>query len=98
VFHYPKQVATTPSAPNAYLYTILVTAPSTKIARSTATNAYNFLDIESGRVLAQDLFVGAFHNDINIDQASDHVTLRHLVHTVFWDVAGLQQYPQPIDN
>ena len=98
VFHYPKQVATSASIPNVYPYTILVTAPGTKVARSTANNAYNFLDIESGRVLAQDLFIGAFHNDINIDHASDHVTLRHLVHSVFWDIVGGQQYPQPIDT
>jgi len=75
-----------------------VTAPGTKVARSTVTNAYNFLDIESGRVLAQDLFIGAFNTGINIDHASDHVTLRHLVHSVFWDILGNQPFPQPIDT
>jgi hypothetical protein len=98
LFHYPNQVATSASTPNVYPYTILVTAPGTKITRSTVSNAYNFLDIESGRVIAQDLFIGAFHNDINIDHAADHVTLRHLVHSVFWDVVAGQQYPQPIDT
>jgi len=98
LFHYPNQVNTSASAPDVYPYTILVTAPGTKVARSTATNAYNFLDIESGRVIAQDLFIGAFHNDINIDHAADHVTLRHLVHSVFWDIVAGQQYPQPIDT
>ena len=98
LFHYPDQVATSAAAPNVYPYTILVIAPGTKVARSTVTNAYNFLDIESGRVLAHDLFIGAFHNDINIDHAYDHVTLRHLVHSVFWDVLGSQQFPQPIDS
>jgi len=98
LFHYPNQVNTSASAPDVYPYTILVTSPGTKVVRSTVTNAYNFLDIESGRVLAQDLFIGAFHNDINIDHAADHVTLRHLVHSVFWDVVAGQQYPQPIDT
>ena len=98
LFHYPNQVATSAAAPNVYPYTILVNAPGTKVARSTVTNGYNFLDIESGRVLAHDLFIGAFHTGINIDHAYDHVTLRHLVHSVFWDVVGNQQYPQSIDK
>jgi len=98
LFHYPNQVATSAAVPNVYPYTILVNAPGTKVARSTVTNAYNFLDIESGRVLAHDLFIGAFHTGINIDHAYDHVTLRHLVHSVFWDVVRNQQYPQSIDN
>ncbi len=97
IFTYPNQVSPSAAAPIFYPYTILVTAPGTKVARSLVTNAYNFLDIESGRVLAQDLFIGAFHNDINIDHAYDHVTLRHFVHSVFWDLAG-QQFPQPIDT
>jgi hypothetical protein len=98
LFHYPNQVAPSASTPNVYPYTILATAPGTKIARSTVTNAYNFLDIESGRVLAQDLFIGALHIDINIDHAADHITLRHLVHSVFFDIVGSQPYPQPIDT
>ena len=98
IFHYPNQVATSASAPNVYPYTILVTAPGTKVVRSTVTNAYNFLDLESGRALAQDLFIGAFNIGINIDHASDHVTLRHLVHSTFWDIIGNQPFPQPIDT
>jgi len=98
LFHYPNQLAPIAGAPDVYPYTILVTAPGTKIARSTVTNAYNFLDIESGRVTAQDLFIGAFHNDIKIDHAYDHVTLRHLVHSVFWDIFANQPFPQPIDT
>jgi hypothetical protein len=98
LFHYPNQVATSASAPNVYPYTILVTAPGTKVARSTVTNAYNFLDIESGRFTVQDMFIGAFHNDINIDHAYDHVTLRNLNISVFWDVVGIQVYPEPIDT
>ncbi|HMD16972.1 MAG TPA: glycosyl hydrolase family 28-related protein [Terriglobales bacterium] len=98
LFHYPNQVATNAALPNPYPYTILANAPGTKVARSTVTNAYNFLDIESGRVMAQDLFIGAFNTGINIDHAYDHVTLRHLVHSVFWDIMGNQQFPQPIDT
>jgi hypothetical protein len=98
VFHYPNQVAPTASAPNVYPYTILVTAPGTKIARSMVTNAYNFLDIESGRVIVQDMSIAAFHNDIKIDHAYDHVTLRNLAISVSWDTVGNYPYPQPIDN
>src|SRR6266851_3109231 len=94
MFTYPNQVPASAAAPNVYPYTILVTAPGTKVARSTATNAYDFLDIEVGRVLAEDLFIGAFHYGVNIDHAGDHVTLRNLLNQVFWDV----QVPSPIDT
>ena len=30
--------------------------------------------------------------------ASDHVTLRHLVHSVFWNIIGNQPFPQPVDT
>jgi len=96
LFHYPNQVAISASIPNVYPYTILVTAPGTKIARSTVTNAYNFLDIESGRVLARDLFIGAFNTGVNIDHAYDHVTLDNLFNQNFWEGNG--QYPSPIDT
>jgi Pectate lyase superfamily protein len=98
LFHYPNQVATSASAPNVYPYTILVTAPGTKIARSTVINAYDFLDIEVGRTLVHDMTIGAFHNSINIDHAYDHVTLRHLDIDVVWDIVGPQVYPEPIDT
>lgn len=60
------------------------------------TNAYNFLDIESGRVIAQDLFIGAYNIGVNVDHAHDHVTLRNLLNSVFWD-AWDAPYPSPID-
>jgi hypothetical protein len=98
LFHYPNQVATSAAAPNVYPYTILVTSPGTKVARSTVTNAYNFLDIEAGRVIAHDLFIGAFHTDINIDHAFDHVTLRNFNISVIWDIVENVPVPSPIDN
>jgi Pectate lyase superfamily protein len=98
LFHYPNQVATTAAAPNVYPYTILVKSPGTKVARSTVTNAYNFLDIESGRVIADDLFVGAFHTDINIDHAFGHVTLRNFNISVIWDIVENVPVPSPIDT
>jgi Pectate lyase superfamily protein len=97
LFHYPNQVTTTAAAPLVYPYTILMGAPSTKVARSTVTNAYNFLDIERGRTMAQDLFIGAFNTGINIDHTQDRVTLRHLVHSVFWDIVENVPVPSPID-
>jgi hypothetical protein len=98
LFHYPGQVPTSASAPTVYPYTILVTAPGTKVTRSTVTNAYNFLDIEVGRTMAQDLFIGAFNTGVHIDHTFDRVTLRNLFNQVFWDVVGNQPYPQPIDT
>jgi len=98
LFHYPNQVLSGASTPTTYPYTIQMSAGGTKVVRSTVTNAYNFLDIEAGRTTARDLFIGAFHNDINIDHAYDHVTLRHLVHSVFWEVVENLPYPQPIDT
>lgn len=98
LFHYPNQVANSAVVPTVYPYTILVSAPGTKVTRSTVTNAYDFLDIEIGRTVAQDLFIGAFHTGINIDHAQDHVTLRNLLQTVFWDVLENTAYPTPIDT
>jgi Pectate lyase superfamily protein len=97
LFHYPNQVTTSAAAPTVYPYTILVAAPGTKVARSTVTNAYNFLDIESGRVIAEDLFIGAFHNDVNIDHAHGHVTLQNLNISVLWDIVENVPVPSPID-
>ncbi|HEY8051240.1 MAG TPA: glycosyl hydrolase family 28-related protein [Steroidobacteraceae bacterium] len=98
LFHYPTQVNASAAAPKVFPYTILVTAPGTKVVRSTVTNAYNFLDIEVGRSMARDLFIGAFNVGINIDHARDHVTLRHLVQTVFWDIVENAPFPSPIDT
>ena len=93
LFHYPNQVGISASAPNVYPYTIVAAFPGAKVVRSTVTNAYNFLDIESGRVIAQDLFIGAFNIGVNIDHAHDHVTLRNLLNTVYWDVMQTPSNP-----
>jgi hypothetical protein len=98
LFHYPNQVASSAAAPAAYPYTIQVNAPGTKVARSTVTNAYNFLDIEVGRTMAQDLFIGAFNIGVNIDHTLDHVSLRNLLNSVFWDFLEGATYPRPIDS
>jgi hypothetical protein len=99
LFHYPNQVASSASTPNVYPYTIsMVNAPGAKVVRSTVTNAYNFLDIEVGRVTAQDLFIGAFNTGVHIDHTADHVTLRNLFNQVFWDELEGVPYPRPIDT
>ena len=98
LFHYPNQVGVTASAPKVYPYTILVKSPGTKVVRSTVSNAYDFLDIESGRVLAKDLYIGAFNVGVNVDHAHDRVTLRSLLNQVFWDVMGSPSYPTTIDT
>jgi len=98
LFHYPNQVSSSASTPTVYPYSITVTSPGTKVTRSTVTNAYNFLDIEVGRTMAQDLFIGAFNTGVNIDHTADRVTLRNLFNQVFWDVLENAQYPRPIDT
>jgi len=97
LFHYPNQAHASASAPIAYPYTIVANAPGTKVLRSMTTNAYNFLDIESGRVIAENLFIGAYNIGVNVDHAHDHVTLRNLLQTVFWD-AWEAPYPSMIDS
>ena len=98
LFHYPNQVSTSASAPVVYPYTILMNAPATKVARSTVTNAYNFLDIGVGSSMVQDVFIGAFNIGVNIDQTYNHLTLRNLHNSVFWDVLENVPYPRPIDT
>jgi len=98
LFHYPNQVSSNASAPNVYPYTILVTNPGTEVVRSTVTNAYNFLDIEIGRAIAQDLFIGAFNIGVNIDNAYDFVSLHNLHNGVFWDEMANATYPTAIDS
>ena len=99
LFHYPNQMKTSATTPKVYPYTIEVNgAVAGKVARSTVTNAYNFLDIELGRVMAQDLFIGAFNIGVNIDHTQDFVTLHNLHHGVFWDEVENATYPAPIDG
>jgi len=98
LFHYPHQAKSSASRPKVYPYTVTVNQPGTKVSRSTVTNAYNFLDIEAGRTMAQDLFIGAFNIGVNVDHTQDHVTLRNLHQTVFWDVLENVPYPAPIDT
>lgn len=99
LLHYPKQLKSSAAVPTAYPYTIEVNgAVAAKVVRSTVTNAYNFLDIEVGRVMAQDLFIGAFNIGVNIDHTEDFVTLHNLHHGVFWDELEGASYPTPIDS
>jgi hypothetical protein len=100
LFHYPNQVKTSAPTPTVYPYTIVLNnnAVAAKVARSTVTNAYNFLDIELGRMMAQDLFIGAFNIGINIDHVMDFVTLHNLHHGVFWDEVESAAYPTAIDG
>jgi pectate lyase-like protein len=97
LFHYPNQVKTSASAPTAYPYTILLN--SGRVARSTVTNAYNFLDIEvGGRTSAQDLYIGAFNIGVHIDHTQDFLTLHNLHNGVFWDEVEGASYPTTIDS
>jgi len=97
LFHYPNQVKTSASGPTVYPYTILASSP-TRILRSTVTNAYNFLDIENGTVMAQDLFIGAFNIGVNVDNSHDFTSLDNLHNGVFWDEVENASYPTTIDS
>jgi len=101
LFHYPNQVKTSTSAPTIYPYTILLGPPGAeRVARSTVTNAYNFLDIEpsGGGVIAQDLYIGAFNIGVNIDHTFGFTTLHNLHNGVFWDEVENASYPTDIDK
>lgn len=97
LFHYPNQVSSSASAPAVYPYTIQVNSPA-RVARCTVTNAYNFLDIEVGADIAENLLIGAFNTGVHIDHAYDRVTLRNIVNQVFWDILENATYPRPIDT
>lgn len=94
-FHYPNQVQPYASAPIVYPFTIVAKVGNHRVERCTVTNAYQFLDIQAGRVTARDLNIGAFFIGIHIDHAFDHVTVSDVNHSVFWDIGFV--YPQPID-
>jgi hypothetical protein len=99
LFHYPNQVGTSAAVPKVYPYTILVTSGGgAKVVRSTVTNAYNFLDIEDGRNMAQNLNIGAFNIGVNIDHTFDFVVLHNLHNGVFWDEVESASYPTVIDT
>jgi len=72
--------------PRSYPPTIQARQP-TRIERITAVNAYNFLDIQVGRVVARDLYIGALMVGISIDNALDRVSISNVQHGVFWDMA-----------
>jgi len=98
LFHYPNQVKTSASAPIVYPYTIAQVSPGAKVVRSTVTNAYNFLDIEVGDTMDQDLFIGAFNIGVNIDHTASFMTLHNLHNDVFWDEVESASYPTAIDT
>jgi len=96
LFHYPNQVPPTASTPIPYPFTIVARTGNHRIERCTVTNAYQFLDIETGRVTVRDLNIGAFFIGIQIDHAFDHVTVSNTIHSVFWEIGVV--YPQAIDT
>jgi len=96
LFHYPNQVKASASTPKVYPYTILL--QSGNVARSTVTNAYNFLDVENGRDMVQDLYIGAFNNGVHIDHTFNGLTLHNVHNGVFWDEVEGASYPTAIDN
>lgn len=99
LFWYPTQVAPTAAAPSVFPYTITATAGrgSQAIERVTVVNAYDGIDIQSGRVAVRDVLIGAFHNDIRIDNAMDWVELVNVKCQVMWNVFAGLGFPQTID-
>ena len=99
LFHYPNQVKTSASAPTVYPYTIhLQSGAAAKVVRCTVTNAYNFLDMQLGRPMAQDLFIGAFNIGVHIDNDEDFTSLHNIHNGIFWDEMENASYPSTIDS
>ena len=98
LFHYPNQVKSSAAIPTVYPYTIVLSSAAGKVVRSTVTNAYNFLDMELGRKMAPDLYIGAFNIGIHIDNDEDFTTLHNIHNGVFWDEVENASYPAPIDS
>lgn len=93
---YPDQNHSTASAPVVYPVAIKMTQPS-KVARIVIVNAYDGIDIETGRVFIHDSYVGAFHNGIYVDHAQDLVEINTVGLGVWWDVAEALSPPTAID-
>lgn len=99
LFHYPNQVKTSASAPTIYPYTIhFQSGAAAKVVRCTVTNAYNFLDMQLGRPMAQDLYIGAFNIGVHIDNDEDFTSLHNIHNGVFWDEMENASYPSAIDS
>jgi hypothetical protein len=97
LFHYPHQVHSNATSPIPYPFTIQIFNPGTKVMRCTVTNAYSFLDIEVGRVMAESLLIGAYKYGVYVDHSQDFVTLRNVTNSVFWDIYEGVLYPTTID-
>ncbi len=98
LFYYPNQAAPTASAPISYPWTIVVNQPGAKIRRCTAVNAYQFLNIEVGRVAAEDLVIGGFLFGIYVDNAYDHVTINNIIQSTVWDFPYNLPLPTNLDT
>ena len=68
------------------------------MVRSTVTNAYNFLDIEVGRNMAQDLYIGAFNIGVYIDHTFDFVTCTICTMACSGTRWKTRTYPTAIDS
>ncbi len=101
LFYWPNQVAVTAATPTVYPYAVKMDdgSGSQSVERCTFVNAYDAIDIQSGRSAVQDCLIGAFHNDINIDHALDWVELHNVKCQVMWNVfAGALAFGQTIDT
>jgi len=97
LFYYPHQVHTSATAPIPYPFTIQTFNGATKVMRCTAVNAYSFLDIEVGEVIADSLFIGAYKYGVYVDHSQAFINLRNLTHSVYWDGVDNTPYPSKID-
>jgi hypothetical protein len=99
IFYYPNQVAPTAATPTAYPFTIQTEAGTggTRISRCTLVNSYNGIDMRSGRGKIEDCVIGAFANDINVDEAQDWVEIVNIKSQCMWDVFAGLTFPQNID-
>ena len=100
VGYYPDQVL--PTASTLTVYPDMVTVPfgsegACTVRNIGAINAYNGINISSGRCAVLNCSIGAFSKPYNVDGAQDYVFVNNNMSGPYWDV-GSYTYPQTIDT
>jgi len=95
IFFYPEQVGPSASEPDVYPPTLLVTGPS-KVTGCLLANSYIGIQVMVGRVFLEKLHIGAFKNDIIVDNAFDVVHISQISASIFWHYG--EPFPLALDQ
>jgi len=100
IFVYPNQVSPSASTPISYPFTVKLSRGQAgfKARNLLFVNSYQAIDLEGGRALLEDLWIGAFRTGIFIDHSADVIYISNVIMSVFWDTTNLLLHGQPIDN